>query len=339
MSLIPAQAVAIIAKLQAIAPELEDGDDVMIRNEALQLSRQLTTSLSRPEDVAAELIFSPFIPIAAKVCVEMNLFELLIKRGTAVTSDELAEQSGAEELLISIYTPPLIPTWGVVKLTNFQARLLRALASVGLVADVGNRTWQATPVTQALAVEGVAAGLRMIEEMVMGAAIKAPKYLRETGYRCPTNPNDGFMQYAFQTKLSSFELFHSIPWVMRDFNTFMGNSMGARQIWLDWYPMQERLIDGSDPANDPALLVDIGGGWGHDIMAFNNKYPNKGKLILQDLPGVIKDCQSLPSGVEGLAYDFFTEQPVLEGIFITMFCMIVPETEASAYVSMLDLTT
>jgi hypothetical protein len=146
--------------------------------------------------------------------------------------------------------------------------------------------------------------------MVMGAAIKAPKYLRETGYRCPTDPNDGFMQYAFQTKLSSFDLFHSIPWVMKDFNTFMGNSMGARQIWLDWYPIQERLIDGSDPADDPALLVDIGGGWGHDLLAFHNKYPNKGKLILQDLPDVIKDMRALPSGVEAMGYDFFTEQPV-----------------------------
>lgn len=121
----------------------------------------------------------------------------------------------------------------------------------------------------------------------MGAAVRAPKYLRETGYRCPTDPSDGFMQYAFQTKLSSFELFHSIPWVMEDFNKFMGSSMGARQIWTDWYPMQEQLIDGFNPQTP--LLVDIGGGWGHDILAFHSKYPNKGRLILQDLPEVVKN--------------------------------------------------
>ncbi|KAI0546328.1 sterigmatocystin 8-O-methyltransferase [Xylaria curta] len=341
---------ALIDKLKSLSAQLEQGADVTTQNEALLLARQLTASLSRPEDVAAELIFSPFIPIAAKITVEMNLIELLVKHGGAITSEELAKQSGAEALLIT--------------------RLLRALAAVGLLADVGDRTWQATPVTQAMAVEGVAAGFRMIEEMVMGAAIKAPKYLRETGYRCPTNPNDGFMQYAFQTKLSSFELFHSIPWVMKDFNSFMGSSMGARQIWLDWYPMQERLIDGSDPSNDPALLVDIGGGWGHDIIAFHNKYPNKGKLILQDLPDVIKDCRALPPGVEGMGYDFFTEQPVkgarayfyhhilhdwsdykCEEILskvrdamkpgyskLYIHEMIVPETQASAYVAMLDLT-
>jgi hypothetical protein len=32
----------------------------------------------------------------------MNLFELIVKHGGAITSDELAEQSGAEELLISM---------------------------------------------------------------------------------------------------------------------------------------------------------------------------------------------------------------------------------------------
>ncbi|KAI0530327.1 sterigmatocystin 8-O-methyltransferase [Xylaria digitata] len=330
-----------------MASQLEHGGDARVRNEALQLSRKLTVGLSRPEDVAAELIFSPFIPIAAKICVEMSPFELLIESGAAITSDELAEQSGAEKLLI------------IFKHVSF-GRLPRLV-----VADVGNRTWRATPVTQALAVEGVAAARKW-----SWAPQSRPPNTSEAGYRCPTNPNDGFMQYAFQTKLSSFELFHSIPWVMRDFNSFMGNSMGARQIWLDWYPMQERLIDGSDPANDPALLVDIGGGWGHDIMAFYNKYPNKGKLILQDLPDVIKDCQSLPSGVEGLAYDFFTEQPVkgARGYFyhyvlhdwtdykceeilskvkeamrpgyskLYIHEMIVPETEASAYMSMLDLT-
>ncbi|KAI0491088.1 hypothetical protein F4859DRAFT_460259 [Xylaria cf. heliscus] len=130
---------------------------------------------------------------------------------------------------------------------------------------------------------------------------------------------------------------------MRDFNRFTGNTMGARQIWLNWYPMQEQLIDGSDPENDPALLVDIGGGWGHDIIAFQNKYPNKGKLILQDLPNVIKDCRALPPGVEGIGYVIFTEQPIKDAMkpgYSKLYIheMIVPETQASAYVAMLDLT-
>ncbi|KAI0505343.1 sterigmatocystin 8-O-methyltransferase [Xylaria bambusicola] len=339
---------SLLDTIQSLSLKLEQEDDVKVRNEAVQLSRQLTAMLSRPEDVAAEMIFTPFIPIAVKIAIEMNVIEHIVKATGPITSDELAKLTNAEELLIS--------------------RVLRVIASVGLVANVGDRTWQATPVTKAMAFEGVSAGYRMIEEMVMGAAVKAPKYLRETGYRCPTNPSDGFMQYAFQTKLSSFELFHSIPWVMENFNKFMGSSMGARQIWTDWYPMQEQLIDGFDP--ETPLLVDIGGGWGHDILAFHTKYPNKGKLILQDLPDVVKDKQEFPDGVEAMGYDFFTEQPVkgarayfyhhilhdwsdykCEEILqqvknamkpgyskLYIHEMIVPDAQASAYVAMLDMT-
>ncbi|KAI0430917.1 sterigmatocystin 8-O-methyltransferase [Xylaria sp. FL1042] len=332
--------ISLIDNIKSLSLKLDQEDDVKVRNEVVQLSRQLTATLSRPED--------PFVPIAIKIAVEMNIIEHIVQTSGPITSDKLAELSGAEELLIS--------------------RILRVIASVGLVANVGDRTWQATPVTKAIAFEGVSAGYRMIEEMVTGAAVKAPKYLRETGYRCPTDPSDGFMQYAFQTKLSSFELFHSIPWVMENFNKFMGSSMGARQIWTDWYPMQEQLIDGLDPKTP--LLVDIGGGWGHDILAFHHKYPSKGKLILQDSPDIVKNKREFPDGVEAMSYDFFTEQPVkgarayfyhhilhdwsdykceeiLQSVRNAMkpgysklyiHEMIVPDAQASAYVAMLDMT-
>lgn len=70
------------------------------------------------------------------------------------------------------------------------------------------------------------------------------------------------------------------------------------------------------PCSTPSrqdLLVDIGGGWGHDLIAFHEKYPTRGtrgRLVLQDLPSVIKDTGAPLSGVEAMGYDFFTEQPV-----------------------------
>lgn len=50
------------------------------------------------------------------------------------------------------------------------------------------------------------------------------------------------MQYAFQTKLTTFEYMSSVPPILKDFNTFMGNTMGARKYWIDWFPVQERLL-------------------------------------------------------------------------------------------------
>lgn len=144
--------------------------------------------------------------------------------------------------------------------------------------------------------------------MVAGAAQKAPRYLREAGYRCPTDPKDGLMQYAFQTKLTTFEFFSSIPEVLADFTMFMGNTMGARSYWVDWFPVQERLLDGA--TTDPALLVDVGGGRGHDLLAFHEKYPRQGRLVLQDLAPVIESIGDLDPAIERMSYDFFAAQPV-----------------------------
>lgn len=125
------------------------------------------------------------------------------------------------------------------------------------------------------------------------------------------------MQYAFQTKMTSHELFKSIPRVFKDFNTFMGNTMGAREYWVDWFPVQERLLDGVQ--DGPALIVDVGAGKGHDMLAFHAKYPGRGRLALQDLPSVTSSLDGLDPAIEVMPYDFFTEQPV-KGILGFLFC-------------------
>lgn len=122
------------------------------------------------------------------------------------------------------------------------------------------------------------------------------------------------MQYAFQTKLTIFEYMNSIPPVLKDFNTFMGNTLGARKYWTDWFPIRERLLDGANEASP--LLVDVGGGKGHDVLDFQAKYPQQGRrLVLQDLAPVTSGLGDLGPAIERMTYDFFTEQPV-QGKFI-----------------------
>jgi hypothetical protein len=79
-----------------------------------------------------------------------------------------------------------------------------------------------------------------------------------------------------------------------------------------FYPVQERLIDGFDPQNSSALLVDVGGGRGHDCELFTSRHSSHpGKVILQDQDEVIATVQSketLP--FESQVHDFFTPQPI-----------------------------
>lgn len=148
--------------------------------------------------------------------------------------------------------------------------------------------------------------------MIVGAAQKAPKFFETHGHRCPTDPYHGLMQYAFQTNMTTFELFSTMPQILKDFNLFMGNTMGARHYWVDWYPVGSQLLD--NLKNDTPLLVDVGAGKGHDLIAFLDKYPGKGNVVLQDLPHVIDGLEGLDSVVEVMSYDFFTEQPI-RGMF------------------------
>ncbi|KAI0384612.1 putative O-methyltransferase [Hypomontagnella monticulosa] len=340
----------LIAQLNNLSEKLSNGDQ-SARKEALKLSKKLTVVLEQPENVAVDLAFSPFIAVAARIAVNLNLFRLIIDNGGPVTSKELESLSGGEELLI--------------------VRTLRPMASIGFVEEVGERTWKANAVTEAMAKEEIAAGHRMVGEMLVGAAHKSTKYLEEAGYRCPVDPHDGFLQYAYQTKLNVFQYFNTLPDVLKDFNLFMGNTMGARDYWVDWFPIEERLLMGATPAKDSALLVDVGAGKGHDLMAFRKRYPRQeGRLILQDLAPVIDSIRDIDSAIECMIYDFFTGQPVtgarayfyhhilhdwsddicldiLKQVSMAMkpgysklllHEMIIPERGASTFHAMLDMT-
>ena len=74
------------------------------------------------------------------------------------------------------------------------------------------------------------------------------------------------------------------------------------------FPTQ-RLLNGWDERT--ALLVDVGGGTGHDIEKFRESHPglSKGSLILQDLDGPIKESIT-KDPVEAQAHDFFQPQKV-----------------------------
>jgi hypothetical protein len=147
--------------------------------------------------------------------------------------------------------------------------------------------------------------------------MKAPKYLRETGYKAPTEPNDGFVQYANQTKHNIFDYLQSIPSLFHDFNLFMGNTMGTREYWHEWYDVEGRLLSGFDVSRSSSILVDVGGGKGHDLVAFDRTFQlnsdyQKGKLVLQDQAQVLDGIvgKELCASISKMPHDFFTPQPI-----------------------------
>jgi hypothetical protein len=71
------------------------------------------------------------------------------------------------------------------------------------------------------------------------------------------------------------------------------------------------VLDTNSSQDEDVMLVDIGGGSGHDLLEFHAKHPSvKGRLILQDLPEVVESVKDMPDCMEAMAHDFFTPQPI-----------------------------
>ena len=89
---------------------------------------------------------------------------------------------------------------------------------------------------------------------------------------------------------------------------------------VGFYPVPS-LVEGTGISDDDVLIVDIGGGMGHDLSEFRRKWRNvPGRLVLQDLPEVIEQAKTmeLHSSIQPTVHDFFTEQPV-KGINAPVF--------------------
>ena len=142
-----------------------------------------------------------------------------------------------------------------------------------------------------------------------------PQFLAKIGYRNPSDPADSPFQLAFNTQDDFFQYLNANPRVLEGFANFMAGYNQGQAAWMDqgFYPVVERLFSGftSHQLNNEVLLVDVGGGKGQDLIDFTFKYPERpGRVILQDLEAVLQDAGPFSNGIEPMAYDFFTPQPV-----------------------------
>lgn len=95
-------------------------------------------------------------------------------------------------------------------------------------------------------------------------------------------------------------------------------------------------INGLPASEGPTLIVDIGGGVGHELLEFRRRFPQStypGRAILQDLPDTLLqlDMAALEAaGIEFMAHDFFTPQPVVGAQFYYMASIIHDWSDADA---------
>lgn len=141
-----------------------------------------------------------------------------------------------------------------------------------------------------------------------------PEFFKKNSYQVPAKADKGPFQAAFHSELPFFDWLVATPPHLDEFSAFMSAYRAGKANWYDdgFYPVQERLINGFDSSISETLLVDVGGGRGHDVALFAAAHTSHpGKLVLQDREPVIasvEDKDSLP--FESQAHDFYTPQPI-----------------------------
>ena len=220
----------------------------------------------------------------------LNIFEILVKSNGPRSGTELAKIVGADHALL--------------------VRLLRYLVAIATIGEAGVDSYVATNITRSLSVPMLAAGVDHVCDIIAPAALALPDFLRRIKYQNPTDSAHCAFQDAFRTTGGPFEWYPTHPEHEDSFNMWMTGQREGRATWLTFFPFEEQLVRGFKGGIDDVMLVDVGGGIGHEVEAIKNKYPGiPGKFILQDSPNIIQKARRVP-GMQVMVHDFFKPQPV-----------------------------
>ncbi|KAL9615785.1 MAG: hypothetical protein Q9160_009259, partial [Pyrenula sp. 1 TL-2023] len=268
---------------------------VRLRTQLLTHLQSLQSCLIDPESTLLWLSWAePARRAALVAALDLDVFPAL---ASSTHVSELAASTGAASELLT--------------------RLLRHLAATGVIRETATDTYAATPLSRLLCDERHAAAVRYSIVLPTPMLAHLPKFLHETGYKDPQKLQQTPFQDAMETKKSPWEWARTQPDLAGVFALHMSGYHAGQTCWMDpdFYPVKERLINGCLQGEHEILVVDVGGGLGHDLEEFKRKYINDiegRRLVLQDLKVMVRAAKALRPWIECQSHDFFKEQP-LEG--------------------------
>ncbi|KAI1371933.1 S-adenosyl-L-methionine-dependent methyltransferase [Hypoxylon crocopeplum] len=286
---------------RALKQVAEDGDKFMnndsaARERLVASARELVLAAETPmESLLWNIWALPTRTVAARIAVDLKIFETAVENGGCPKSDEdLAAVTRASPTLVK--------------------RISRACVSMGMLAEQGPGLYVPSSMTKLLATKEYAAGIIFCFDITQLSFAKLPAYLRSTNLQNPENALDGPFQYATNSP-SAFTWLVQHPDVFEAFHGYVHALRQHRPSWTDMYPVQSRLVEGLKPNGDASVLVDIGGGTGQILQDFRNDVPQyTGRLVLQEIPEVVAAATEKGVGADGRielqVYDFFTPQPI-----------------------------
>ncbi|PWY70901.1 S-adenosyl-L-methionine-dependent methyltransferase [Aspergillus heteromorphus CBS 117.55] len=273
--------------------------DETTRRHLLSRIETLQEKLQNPMEFTMRTVFGSHRAMLLRLAVDMKLFDAIAELGGVATTAQMAKRVDADGVLV--------------------ARVARFLAVMGVLRNPEKGVYHATELSDALRSSSPLAAGVVHGTLFLRIMTHLPTYFQQTGYVNPSDAYSSPFQHAFQTQEHFFTWLSQNPIYQTAFNTVM--SLDLRRGSTPWYTLfpAAQSLTISDPSR--ALIVDIGGGQGADLLSFRDQYPDMpGRVILQDLPSVVSDLHTQAhaqtqdklstAGIEIQEYDFFTPQPV-----------------------------
>ena len=186
-------------------------------------------------------------------------------------------------------------------------RILRHLSTGGVINKLDEDTYVANSLTKELAVAGGGDAVAYILEVTFPYFAGIPKALVGRKWDPSSQNGKSLWKEASGTNQDYYDWLKDNPDRLTQFDAMVKGFAASREPWVDIYPT-EQLFDEDD--RDAPILVDVGGGSGHDIELFRDKHLEaSGRLILQDQWEVVAAAQT-GRGIQKMVHDFFTPQPV-----------------------------
>ncbi|KAF7371026.1 putative O-methyltransferase [Mycena sanguinolenta] len=266
----------IIAELQAVGSAYAEKKPGA-REQLLNLSHALIASLELPSETIQRMAFAePARAAHCRIAVELKLFEYLKESGPdGISSQDLAAKADAHEVLIS--------------------RMMKHLAAMNTIHEKSPDIYVSSPFSEALTEPKHRDGIIYTYDVAGPPLRGLPEYLKSIKYDLPTDLTDGPFQAAHKTQLPFFAWIDQNPPYLQLFNSYMSGYRAGKPSWVDpdFYPVADRLAKPFDPSISEVLLVDIGGGLGHDLVELKAKHPTlPGKLVLQDRPEPVRGARA-----------------------------------------------
>ncbi|PYH30554.1 O-methyltransferase [Aspergillus neoniger CBS 115656] len=274
------------ALVEEVRRQAKAGDE-KTRKDILDSLSKLYASIESPDDTVQRFTFYNMQLACIRTAIDLKLFELLTQADGPLTVDQLSESTGANPV--------------------FMGRLLRYLASYHAVQEVAKDTFTASNISRTFSQRGFQAAVGHLFCNAGPSIQDLPAFLKENGYPDIQDNVKTPFQRVMNTELPAFLWLQEHPENLAFFNEHMQANRFGMPTFLDVFPAPDKA---SETSADRALFVDIGGGFGQQAISFREKYSKlEGRVIVQDLAPTTANATQHP-GVEFMAYNFFTPQPV-----------------------------